>query len=91
MVPIDIGASDAHFQWNIRGEAPNLEIAWVRSASGVMDLRIQQKELLPSSVQFWCPSRSINGWFDWLDKEFENEGFCKSLRDANIFEAVLMS
>nr|POE78981.1 hypothetical protein CFP56_74794 [Quercus suber] len=37
IVPIDIGASDAPFQWIIRGEAPNLEIAWVPSASRVMD------------------------------------------------------
>ena len=40
MVPTDIGASDAPSQWNIRGEAPNPEIAWVPSASEVMDLRL---------------------------------------------------
>ena len=91
MVPNDIGASDAPYQWNIRGEAPNPEIALVPLASGVMDLRHQRKEFLPSPVQFWCPSGLINGWSDWLDKEFENEGFCQALRDANIFEAVLMS
>ena len=33
----------------------------------------------------------INGWSNWLDKEFENEGFCQALYDASIFEAILMS
>ena len=42
-------------------------------------------------MQFWCPSRLINGWSDWLDKEFKNEGFCQALHNANIFEVVLMS
>ena len=42
-------------------------------------------------MQFLCPNGLINGWSDWLDKEFENEGFCQALHDANIFEAVLMS
>ena len=40
MVPTDIGASDAPSQWNIRGEAPNPETAWVLSASRVMDLHL---------------------------------------------------
>ena len=91
MGPTDISVFDAPSQCNIWGEAPNPETAWVPSASGVMDLRLQWKEVLPSPVQFWCPSRLISGWSDWLDKEFENEGFCQAIRDANIFEAVLMS
>ena len=91
MVPTDISASDVPSQWNIRGEAPNTEIAWVPLAPGVMDLRLQRKELLPSPMQFWCPSGLLNGWSDWLDREIENEGFCQALCDANIFEAVLMS
>ena len=91
MVSNDIGASDVPSQWNIRGEAPNPKTTWVPSASGVMDLRLQRKELLPSPVQFWYPSELVNGWSDWLDKEFENEGFYQALRDANIFEAVSMS
>ena len=90
VVSNDIGASDVPSQWNIKGEAPNPKTTWVPSASEVMDLRLQQKELLPSPVQFWCPSGLINGWSDWLDKEFKNEGFCQALRDANIFEAVSM-
>ena len=91
VVSNDIGASDVPSQWNIRGEAPNPKTTWVPSASGVMDLRLQRKELLPSPMQFWCPSELINGWSNWLDKEFENEGFCQALRDTNIFEAVSMS
>ena len=91
MVPTDISVSDVPSQWNIHGEAPTPEIAWVPSAPGVMDLHLQWKELLPSPVQFWCPSGLLNGWSDWLDREIENEGFCQALRDANIFEAVLMS
>ena len=42
-------------------------------------------------MQFLCPSGFINVWFDWLGKEIEDDGFCQSLRDANIFEAVWMS
>ena len=61
MVPTDISVSDIPSQWNIRGEAPTPEIAWVPSAPGVMDLRLQWKELLPLPVQFWCPSGLING------------------------------
>ena len=91
MVPTDISVSDVPSQWNIHGEAPTPEIAWVPSAPGVMDLHLQWKELLPSPVQVWCPSGLLNGWSDWLDREIENEGFCQALRDANIFEAVLMS
>ena len=91
MVLTDISASDAPSQWNIRGEAPNPETAWVPSASGVMDLCLQRKELLPLPVQFWCPSGLINGRSDWLDKEIENEEFCQAFCDVNIFEAVLMS
>ena len=64
MVLTDISASDAPSQWNIRGEAPNPETAWVPSASGVMDLCLQRKELLPLPVQFWCPSGLINGQSD---------------------------
>ena len=52
IVPTDISASDAPSQWNIRGEAPNPETAWVPSASGVMDLHLKRKELLPLPVQF---------------------------------------
>ena len=91
MVPTNINASDAPSQWNIGGEVPNPETAWVSSAPGVMDLHLQRKELLPSPMQFWCPKGLINGWSDWLDREIENEGFCQALRDANIFEAILMS
>ena len=61
MVPTDISASKAPSQRNIRGEAPNPEIAWVPSPPGVMDLRLQRKELLTSPMQFWCPSGLING------------------------------
>ena len=61
MVPTNISASNAPSQWNIRGESPNSEIAWVSSPPGVMDLRLQRKELLPSPVQFWCLNGLING------------------------------
>lgn len=91
VVPTDLSPLEAPSQWNIRSEAPNLETAWVPAASGVMDLRLQRKELLPAPMQFLCPSGLINVWFNWLDKEIEDDGFCQSLRDANIFEAVLMS
>lgn len=76
VVPTDIDASNAPYQWNIRGEAPNPDAAWVPSASGIMDLHLQQKELLPLPIQFWCPSGLINGWSNWLDKEIENEELC---------------
>ena len=46
---------------------------------------------MPLPVQFWCPSGLINNWSNWLDKEIRNEEFFQALRDANIFEAVLMS
>ena len=91
VVLTDISASNAPCQWNIRGEALNPETTWVPSASGVMDLCLQRKELLPLPVQFWCPSGLINNWSNWLDKEIRNEEFFQALRDANIFEAVLMS
>nr|POE53772.1 hypothetical protein CFP56_76937 [Quercus suber] len=91
VVPSDLSPPNAPSQWNRRGEAPSLETAWVPVASGVMDLCLQRKELLPAPMQFLCPSGLINVWSDWLDKEIEDDGFCQSLRDANIFEAVLMS
>ena len=61
MVPTNISASNAPSQWNIRGESPNSEISWVSSPPGVMDLRLQRKELLPSPVQFWCLNGLIKG------------------------------
>ena len=75
VVPADTDVSDAPSQWNIRGEAPNPETSWVPSASGVMDLCLQRKELQPLLVQFQCPNGLTNGWSDWLDKEIENEEF----------------
>ena len=54
----------------------SLETKWVPTVSGVMDLRLRWKELLPAPVQFLCPNGLINGWFDWLDKEVKDDGFC---------------
>ena len=31
------------------------------------------------------------GWFDWVEQEVANEGFCQILRDAKIFEVVVLS
>jgi len=50
-----------------------------------MDLRLQRKELLPSPVQFLCPSGLINGWSDWLDKEIEDSE--TSLHSSTLFDA----
>lgn len=38
VVPTDLSPPNAPSQWNIRGEAPSLETAWVPAASEVIDL-----------------------------------------------------
>ena len=78
-------------KWILKGEALSLETAWVLAAIGILDLCFQQKELLPAPIQFLCPSGTISGWSDWVEQEVADEGFCQILRDARVFEAVVLS
>ena len=54
-------------------------------------MRFQRKELLLALIQFWCPCGTTAGWFDWVEQEVTNEGFCQILRDAKIFEVAVLS
>ena len=42
-------------------------------------------------IQFLCPCGTTVGWSDWMEQEVTDEGFCQILKDANIFEAVVLS
>ena len=70
---------------------PSHEAAWVPAAAGILDLRFQRKEFLPAPIQFLCPCGTTIGWSDWAEQEVVDEGFCQTLRDAKIFEAVVLS
>ena len=87
----EVSPPEAPKKWILKGEALSLETAWVLAATGILDLRFQQKELLPAPIQFLCPSGTISGWSDWVEQEVADEGFCQILRDARVFEAVVLS
>ena len=74
----------------MKGEAPSYETAWILVAFGIMDLRFQQKELLPVLIQFLCPCSTTSGWSDWVEQEVADEGFCQILKNAKIFEVVVV-
>ena len=78
-------------KWILKGEALSHETIWVQAASGIIDMRFQRKELLLALIQFWCPCGTTVGWFDWVEQEVTNEGFCQILRDAKIFETIVVS
>ena len=78
-------------RWILKGEAPSPETAWVPAATGILDLRFQRKEFLPAPIQFLCPCGTTSGWFDWVEQEVADEGFCQILRDARIFETMVLS
>ena len=75
----------------MKSEAPSHETVWVTAASGILDLWFQQKELLPAFIQFLCPCGTTVGWSDSVEQEVVDEGFCQILKDAKIFEAVVLS
>nr|POF00013.1 hypothetical protein CFP56_55808 [Quercus suber] len=50
-----------------------------------------EKELLPIPIQFLCPCGITVGWSDWVEQKVADEGFCQILRNAKIFEAVVVS
>ena len=54
-------------KWILKGEAPSPETAWVPTAIGILDLRFQWKELLPTPIQFLCPRGTTSGWSDWVE------------------------
>ena len=64
---------------------------WVLAAIGILDLWFQRKEFLLAPIQFLCPCGTTSGWSDWVEQEVADEGFCQILRDARIFEAVVLS
>ena len=70
---------------------PSHEAAWVPAAVGILDLRFQRKEFLPAPIQFLCPCGTTIGWSNWVEQEVADEGFCQTLRDAKIFEVVVIS
>ena len=78
-------------RWILKGEAPNPKTAWVPTTTVILDLRFQRKEFLPAPIQFLCPCGTTSGWSDWVEQEVVDEGFCQILRDAQIFEAVVLS
>ena len=78
-------------KWILKGEAPSHETTWVPAAYGIMDLRFQRKELLPAPIQFLCPYGTTIGWSDWVEQGVADEGFCQILRNAKIFEAIVVS
>ena len=78
-------------KWILKGEAPSYETAWILAASGIMDLQFEWKELLPVLIQFLCPCGTTSGWSDWVEQEVADEGFCQILKNAKIFEAVVVS
>ena len=54
-------------KWILKGEALSPEIAWVPTATGILDLCFQRKELLPAPIQFLCPHGTTSGWSDWVE------------------------
>ena len=42
-------------------------------------------------IQFLCLCGTTSGWSNWVEQEVVDEGFCQILRDAKIFEAVVLS
>ena len=76
-------------KWILKSEASH-ETAWVPTAYGIIDLRFQWKELLPAPIQFLCPYGITVGWSDLVEQKVADEGFCQILRNAKIFEAVVV-
>nr|POF13377.1 hypothetical protein CFP56_38406 [Quercus suber] len=52
---------------------------------------LKWKELLPASIQFLCPCGTTVCWSNWVEQEVADEGFCQILKDAKIFEVVVLS
>ena len=78
-------------KWILKGEAPSHETVWVPATSVILDLWFQRKELLPTPIQFLCPCGTTIGWSDWVEQEVVDEEFCQILKDAKIFEAMVLS
>ena len=78
-------------RWILKGQAPSPETAWVLVATSILDLRFQRKEFLPAPIQFLCPYGTTSGWSNLVEQEVSDEELCQILRDARIFEAVVLS
>ena len=76
-------------KWILKSEA-NRETAWVPTASGIIDLRFQWKELLLAPIQFLCPCGITVSWSDLVEQKVADEGFYQILRNAKIFKAVVV-
>ena len=46
---------------------------------------------MPVLIQFLYPCGTTSGWFDWVEQEVADEGFCQILKNAKIFEAEVVS
>ena len=87
----EVSPPEAPKKWILKGEAPSPETAWVPAATGILGLHFLWKELLLTPIQFLCPCGMTSCWSNWVEQEVANEGFCQILRDARVFEAVVLS
>lgn len=44
-----------------------------------------------AKIQFLCPCGIAVGWFDWVEEEIAHDIFCQILKNAKIFEVVVVS